>query len=70
MTTRKAATIIGCSQNHVRNLIRIGKLRAKKTEPIPNSFLYTVNASDVRRYAATPQTRGGWPRGKKRKETK
>lgn len=65
MTTRKAALIIGCTINHVRTLIKAGKLYATKER---RTYGYTLNVWDaqVYNYAATkPAT--GWPRGKGRK---
>ena len=68
MTTSQAAKIIGCSPQHVRTLIRQGKLRADRRASTHNQhgYCYTIRLRDAERYRDKPQTRG-YPRGRKRK---
>lgn len=67
ITTRQAATIIGCTTNHVLTLIKKGKLKAIKqwTDTNQYGYRYGVRLVDAEAYAKLPQ-RGGYPRGQKR----
>ena len=63
MTIKEAATVIGCSPQQVRHLIRSQKLAAIKTvDPIGYGYFYNVRPASVKAYAAKPQLKG-WPRG-------
>lgn len=68
MKASQAASLIGCTTQHVRTLIRSGRLKARKvpTDLVPTGYCYDLDDSDVRRYANEPQARG-FPRGGSRK---
>lgn len=67
MTPNQAATIIGCNGSHVRNLIRAGKLKAKRVKYVGNQhgYRYDITPCEACRYRDLEQTQG-WPRGKSR----
>lgn len=70
LTPKEAAVVVGCSPQQIRTLIRKGTLKAKKVNRWKDSngdwrYSYAISASEARRYAREPQTRG-FPRGKKR----
>ena len=68
MTPTKAAEVIGCSPQHVRTLIRAGKLKATRRK-YPGGYYYDVTSREAKRYRNLPLTRG-WPRGKPHKSRK
>jgi excisionase family DNA binding protein len=69
MTASEAALLLGCSQRHVRTLINAGRLPGTHIVGQGNGAArYEIPLASVRRYAATPRTGSGWPRGKSRKE--
>jgi excisionase family DNA binding protein len=65
MTPRQAATLIGCSNRHVRSLIKSGKLLACS---VPRGYGYSwdITASSVELFLDLPSDGRGWPRGKAR----
>jgi hypothetical protein len=72
MTPRQAADFIGCTPQQVRTLIRLGRIKAKRTankdyrgNPIEGSYTYLINMQEVERYKEIPRS-GGYPRGRKR----
>lgn len=71
MAPSKAAAVIGCSNQHVRYLIRTGKLPATKvfiTEFGPSYFVYNVKPADAQRMAKElNRSKRGYPIGRKRK---
>ena len=69
MTTREAAKIIGCSIQHVRTLIRQGKLKAKRIESDQNQygFRFVIDKREAVRFAKLPVPARGFPRGQSRK---
>jgi len=66
LTSRQAADVIGCGVHQVRNLVRQGKLSAKRSL-FPNQYGYCfrIAKEEVEQYASQPQTQG-YPRGRKR----
>jgi len=74
MTPTEASTIIGCSPQQVRTLIRTGTLKARKTQRRKDrngnwQYSYSISESEAQRYAEKPQTKG-FPRGQSRKGSK
>ncbi len=67
MTPRQVSELLGCTINHVTNLITSGKLVAKKVESTINQhgYVYNVDKREVVKYKKTKQSKG-WPAGKKR----
>lgn len=69
MTPKEAAAIIGCSPQHVRTLIRQGKIKARQVS-MPGfgsaGYIYYISEKEAARVAAIPQS-GGYPRGRKRR---
>jgi excisionase family DNA binding protein len=64
LTTKEAANVIGCSESHVRHLIRTGKLVAVH-HPSPRGTYYLIpRKAALAARISVPQ--GGWPRGKPR----
>ena len=57
----QAALILGKTPDYVRKLIAAGRLRALKV-----GAWYVLDEREVRRFARTPQPRGGWPKGRPR----
>lgn len=73
MTTREAATKIGCSKGYVVALIRSGKLKAKQqpTEANQHGYVWNVDARSVAAFIAAPKKdKRGFPRGQKRNTEK
>ena len=77
MNVRKAAEVLGCSPQHVRTLIRSGRLRGRKvpltvqskgSEPRRIGFTWSITRAEVERFAALPgDPKGrGYPRGRPR----
>lgn len=64
MSPTQAASIIGCTPQQVRTLIRTGKLKARKKPTTANQhgYLYEITEAEAVRVRDTEQTRG-WPRG-------
>jgi excisionase family DNA binding protein len=69
MTPNQAAKHLGCSTSHLRLLIRNGKIKADKYQ-MPGGFFYDIKRTEISRFGrlAIPQ-KGGWQRGRKRKDT-
>ena len=69
ITPKQAAEVIGCSVQHVRTLIRSGKIKATKRKT-PTGHYWSITPAEARRYRDKPINQG-YPRGKKRtKQTK
>jgi len=69
MNTQQAAKFIGCSINHIRTLIRQGKLHATKVHKT-YGYVFDIDSIEVGFYSNTKQKNGGFPRGQKRKSNK
>ena len=71
MTPKQAAIEIGCTVSHVRRMINLGKLPAKKvaTENNQHGYVYDVSSKQVSKIKSSNHSRG-WPRGKTRKRAK
>jgi len=72
MTTKEAAKLLGCSPQHVRTLIRQGRLKVKPAALLRGFGYfkgYEVNRDSVEQYKNLPRGRGR-PRGplKRRKK--
>ena len=61
MTPLEAAKSIGCTVSTVRDLIRLGKIKARK-KPIPGGFVYNITTTEVTKFKNKPRD----PRGRKR----
>lgn len=62
MTPTQAAKVIGCSPTYLRDLIRAGKVAARKVQDkySPSAFHYQITPKEVARIKAQPRrsTRG------------
>lgn len=67
LTPKEAAAVIGCSSDHVRNLIRAGKIEASKikSENNQHGYVWRIEMKEAKRFANEKQSIG-WPRGKTR----
>ena len=67
ITPKQAASIVGCSPQQIRYLIRKNILRATKvaTDCNQHGYRYSIFAHEAERYAKQPQATG-FPRGQKR----
>lgn len=65
LTTRQAATIIGCDRGHIRRLVGSGKLKGAKCELLPGTFAWFICPKSIDKFQAVEQTTG-YPRGKPR----
>ena len=72
MTPREAAELIGCSPQHVRTLVRAGKLPAtrKPTDCNQHGYRLVITRRDAQRFRDTPRRGPGRPRGSKNKGAK
>lgn len=70
MKPTEAAKVLGCTKQHVRLLIRTGKLKAKrKVIKFPKGkkmYQWDISEAEIHRFQITPQTTGR-PRGSGRK---
>jgi len=69
MTPKQAAELIGCSPQHVRTLIRTGKLQATRvlTPDWGSGYIYDIQPVTAKLYKQAKLDHGGWPRGRSRK---
>ena len=65
LTTRDAATIIGCDRAHIRRLVGSGKLKGAKCELLPGTFAWFICPKSIDKFQGVEQTTG-YPRGKPR----
>lgn len=67
MTPREVSEMLGCTVNHVTNLIVSGKLPADKvaSECNQHGYVYNVLKRSVKMYLKFKKNKG-WPAGKKR----
>lgn len=69
ITSKEAANIINCTPQHIRTLVRQGRLKAikKPSTRNPSGYDYQVIKDSAKLYAKTVPLRG-WPRGVSRRQ--
>jgi excisionase family DNA binding protein len=64
MTVEEAAAVLGCDTSQVRRLHRSGKLPGERI----GKRVILLYADAVRAFADAARPKGGWPRGRPRKQ--